>query len=84
MTRVSSSGRRTSWAQTTRTRLRTTLKAEIDADAWATLHADTSRAFERPRSGRIAVQVINHLGDEVMRVFGTQGTREGPKGTTQK
>ena len=49
--------------------LRTTLKAEIDADAWATLHSDTSRPFARPASGRIAVKVINHLGDEVMKVF---------------
>ena len=49
--------------------LRTTLKADIDADAWATLHSDTSRPFDRPASGRIAVKVINHLGDEVMKVF---------------
>jgi len=49
--------------------LKTTLKAEINADAWATLHSDTSRAFEKPKSGRIAVKVINHLGDEVMKVF---------------
>ena len=49
--------------------LRTTLKAEIDADAWATLHSDTSRPFDRPTAGRIAVKVINHLGDEVMKVF---------------
>ena len=49
--------------------LRTTLKAEIDADAWATLHSDTSRPFASPASGRIAVKVINHLGDEVMKVF---------------
>ena len=49
--------------------LRTTLKAEIDADAWAALHSDTSRPFDRPDSGRIAVKVINHLGDEVMKVF---------------
>ena len=49
--------------------LRTTLKAEIDADAWATLHSDVSRPFPKPRSGRIAVKVINHLGDEVMKVF---------------
>ncbi|MDX5493941.1 MAG: site-specific DNA-methyltransferase, partial [Alphaproteobacteria bacterium] len=38
--------------------LKTTLKAEIDADAWATLNSDVSRPFERPRSGRIAVKVI--------------------------
>ena len=49
--------------------LKTTLKAEIDADAWATLHSDTSRPFDKPDSGRIAVKVINHLGDEVLRVF---------------
>jgi adenine-specific DNA-methyltransferase len=49
--------------------LRTTLKAEIDADAWETLHSDTSRPFPKPTSGRIAVKVINHLGDEVMKVF---------------
>ena len=49
--------------------LKTTLKAEIDPDAWATLHSDTSRPFAKPTSGRIAVKVINHLGDEVMKVF---------------
>jgi len=49
--------------------LKTTLKAEIDADAWATLNRDTSRPFDKPKSGRIAVKVINHLGDEVMKVF---------------
>lgn len=49
--------------------LKTTLKAEIDAEAWATLNSDTSRPFPKPKSGRIAVKVINHLGDEVMKVF---------------
>ena len=49
--------------------LKTTLRAEIDPDAWATLHSDTSRPFEKPKNGRIAVKVINHLGDEVMKVF---------------
>ena len=49
--------------------LKTTLKAEINEDAWATLYSDTSRPFARPKSGRIAVKVINHLGDEVMKVF---------------
>jgi adenine-specific DNA-methyltransferase len=49
--------------------LRTTLKAEINPEAWATLHSDTSRPFDKPKSGRIAVKVINHLGDEVMKVF---------------
>lgn len=49
--------------------LKTTLKAEIDSVAWATLNSDTSRAFTKPKNGRIAVKVINHLGDEVMKVF---------------
>jgi adenine-specific DNA-methyltransferase len=49
--------------------LKTTLKAEINEEAWATLHSDTSRPFDKPKSGRIAVKVINHLGDEVMKVL---------------
>ena len=49
--------------------LKTTLKAEINEDAWTTLNNDTSRPFAKPTSGRIAVKVINHLGDEVMKVF---------------
>ena len=51
--------------------LKITLKAEINEDAWATLNSDTSRPFDKPESGRIAVKVINHLGDEVMKVFRT-------------
>src|SRR3989442_977948 len=49
--------------------LKITLKAEINEEAWATLNSDTSRPFDKPTSGRIAVKVINHLGDEVMKVF---------------
>lgn len=49
--------------------LRTTLKAEINAEVWDSLYSDTSRPFNKPTSGRIAVKVINHLGDEVMKVF---------------
>src|SRR5207248_10381378 len=49
--------------------LKTTLKAEINEEAWDSLHSDTSRPFIKPISGRIAVKVINHLGDEVMKVF---------------
>ncbi|MBR8133315.1 site-specific DNA-methyltransferase [Burkholderia ambifaria] len=49
--------------------LKTTLKAEIDAEAWATLNSNTSRPFPKPSTGRFAVKVINHLGDEVMKVF---------------
>ena len=49
--------------------LKTTLKAEINEEAWATLNSDISRSFDKPKSNRIAVKVINHLGDEVMKVF---------------
>ncbi|RMH24451.1 MAG: site-specific DNA-methyltransferase [Planctomycetota bacterium] len=49
--------------------LKTTLKAEINEEAWETLNSDTSRPFKKPKGGRIAVKVINHLGDEVMKVF---------------
>jgi adenine-specific DNA-methyltransferase len=49
--------------------LKTTLRAEIDEEAWSTLNSDVSRPFAKPASGRIAVKVINHLGDEVMKVF---------------
>ncbi len=49
--------------------LKTTLRAEINEEVWVTLYSDTSRLFDKPKSGRIAVKVINHLGDEVMKVF---------------
>jgi adenine-specific DNA-methyltransferase len=49
--------------------LKTALRAEIDEAAWATLYREVSRPFDRPKSGRIAVKVINHFGDEVMKVF---------------
>lgn len=49
--------------------LRNTLKAEIDADAWESLKRTRSRPFLRSENGRVAVKVINHLGDEVMKVL---------------
>jgi adenine-specific DNA-methyltransferase len=49
--------------------LKTALQAEIDREAWETLYRDVSRPFERPATGKIAVKVINHFGDEVMKVF---------------
>lgn len=49
--------------------LKTTLKAEIDREAWETLNSDVSRPFPVPETGRIAVKIINHLGDEVMKVM---------------
>ena len=49
--------------------LKTTLRAEINEEAWASLNRDVSRPFDKPSTGRIAVKVINHLGDEVMKVY---------------
>lgn len=50
-------------------RLKRTLKAEIDEEAWATLYSPISRPFPKPNTGKIAVKVINHYGDEVLKVF---------------
>jgi adenine-specific DNA-methyltransferase len=50
-------------------RLKQALKADIDAEAWASLYATESRPFDRPETGRIAVKVVNDYGDEVMKVF---------------
>ncbi len=49
--------------------LKTTLRAEIDPEAWASLRSAVSRPFPKPNSGQIAVKAINHLGDEVMKVI---------------
>jgi adenine-specific DNA-methyltransferase len=51
-------------------KLKRALRAEIDEGAWSALYSTVSRPFARPASGRIAVKVINHYGDEVMKVFG--------------
>jgi adenine-specific DNA-methyltransferase len=51
-------------------KLKRALRAEIDEGAWSCLYRTVSRAFSRPASGKIAVKVINHYGDEVLRVFG--------------
>jgi adenine-specific DNA-methyltransferase len=50
-------------------RLKTALKADIDAEAWESLYRTESRPFDRPETGKIAVKVINDYGDEVMKVF---------------
>ena len=50
-------------------RLKTTLNAEIDEAAWATLYSTKSRPFPKPTTKQIAVKVINHYGDEVLKVF---------------
>ena len=50
-------------------RLRKTLRAEIDEAAWSSLYSTTSRTFPKPSTGKIAVKVINHYGDEVLKVY---------------
>ncbi len=50
-------------------RLKIALKAEIDENAWSVLYSATSRTFDAPSTGKIAVKVINHFGDEVMKIY---------------
>ncbi len=50
-------------------RLKKALKADIDEEAWASLYRTRSRPFAVPETGRIAVKVINHYGDEVLKVY---------------
>ena len=50
-------------------KLKKTLKAEIDPDAWSELYSTESRAFAKPETGKIAIKVINHYGDEVLNVY---------------
>lgn len=57
--------------------LKKTLKAEINEDAWASLNSEISRPFPIPKSGRIAVKVINHLGDEVLKVLRVGNEKQG-------
>jgi len=51
-------------------KLRRALRADISDEAWATVNSNVSRPFPRPSTGKVAVKVINHYGDEVMKVFG--------------
>ena len=50
-------------------RLKRALRADIDEAAWQSLYATRSRPFDVPATGKIAVKVINHYGDEVLKVY---------------
>ncbi len=50
-------------------KLKRALRAEVDGGAWAALYSTVSRPFVKPVSGKVAVKVINHYGDEVLKVF---------------
>jgi len=52
-------------------KLKRALRAEIDEAAWSSLYSTKSRPFDKPETGKIAVKVINHYGDEVLKVFST-------------
>ena len=56
------------------TKLKQALRAEIDQDTWSTLHSAKSRPFPKPATGKIAVKVINHYGDEVLKVYPVEQT----------
>ena len=53
-------------------KLQRVLRAEIDEAAWRSLYSTTSRPFDPPTTGKIAIKVINHYGDEVLKVFDVQ------------
>lgn len=50
-------------------KLKKALKAEIDEGAWSSLYSNVSRPFVKPETGKFAVKVINHYGDEVLKVY---------------
>ncbi|MCK6556749.1 site-specific DNA-methyltransferase [Candidatus Binatia bacterium] len=50
-------------------KLKRALRAEINEEAWTALHSTESLPFAKPETGKIAVKVINHYGDEVLKVF---------------
>ena len=58
-------------------KLKKALRAEIDEAEWAKLYRATSRPFDPPKTGKIAVKVINHFGDEVLKVYPVGGPKRG-------
>jgi len=50
-------------------KLKRALRAEIDEAAWSALYSTRSYPFDPPSTGKIAVKVINHYGDEVLKVY---------------
>jgi adenine-specific DNA-methyltransferase len=50
-------------------KLKRALRAEVDEAEWARLHSARSVPFDPPRRGKVAVKVINHYGDEVLKVY---------------
>lgn len=50
-------------------KLKRALRAEINEEAWSMLYSTKSRPFDPPETGKIAIKVINHYGDEVLKVY---------------
>ncbi|MFZ0820643.1 MAG: site-specific DNA-methyltransferase [Candidatus Acidiferrales bacterium] len=50
-------------------KLKRALRAEIDEAAWSALYSTKSRPFDPPKTKKIAIKVINHYGDEVLKVY---------------
>ena len=50
-------------------KLKRALRAEIDESVWSSLYSTVSRPFDPPKTGKIAIKVINHYGDEVLKVY---------------
>jgi len=48
---------------------RTPCKRRPTRDVWATLHSAVSRPFAKPKSGRIALKLINYYGEEVLKIY---------------
>jgi len=55
-------------------KLKRALRAEIDEAAWSALYSTASRPFDPPKTGKIAIKVINHYGDEVLKVYDVRAT----------
>ena len=50
-------------------KLKRALRAEIDEVAWSSFYKTVGRPFDRPKTGKIGIKVINHCGDEVLHVY---------------
>ncbi|SPE25370.1 hypothetical protein SBA6_100035 [Candidatus Sulfopaludibacter sp. SbA6] len=55
------------------------LRADVDEAAWSAIYSTTSRPFAKPKTGKIAVKVINHYGDEVLKVLAVWVESDTPR-----
>jgi adenine-specific DNA-methyltransferase len=50
-------------------RLEKAMRTQVDSEAWDSIYGTVSRPFPKPKTNKIALKVINHYGDEVLKVF---------------